>query len=236
MDFKTDGFLVIQSLLSKEVRSEALRRVQAIHAAGLAKGEYSPRVSTEAMIPVVFSQDPWFLGLLDSPLLDEVLGPILDDPTTGEPGHNYIIASMSARSSGKAIQGLHIDSRVPSTGSMAWMAVAAIALEDRGKPEGCTYLVPGSHLSGAYPERRKEAKAVPLKAGDAVIWDGRMWHGALPRTSESMGWTILITFQQWWVKQKFDIPGAISPEVKSTLTPRQVRLLGFNSIPPAIEA
>ena len=116
------------------------------------------------------------------------------------------------------------------------MTQLAIALEDRGIEEGCSIVVPRSHRSGTFTDREsKDTVSVPLKAGDAVLWDSRLWHGAHARTAARPGWALIATFQRWWVKPRFDITGSLPPEIYRQLTDRQKALLGFCSIPPLDE-
>jgi ectoine hydroxylase-related dioxygenase (phytanoyl-CoA dioxygenase family) len=116
------------------------------------------------------------------------------------------------------------------------MVQAAIALEERGVAEGCSIIVPGSHMTGTYTDREfGTTMSVPLKAGDVVLWDSRLWHGAHARTSTHMGWALIATFQMWWVKPRFDIPRALPQEIYEQLTPRQKALLGYCAQPPVDE-
>lgn len=63
----------------------------------------------------------------------------------------------------------------PVTTTAVWM------LTDFTRQNGTTEFVPGSHLSGAYPEsqnqERYEIVQLEARAGSLLVFDGRLWHG-----------------------------------------------------------
>ncbi len=89
-------------------------------------------------------------------------------------------------------------------------------------------VIPGSHKSDKYANREDWDKAIPLeaKAGDIVIWDSRLWHGALGNKTDST---------RWWIKQNYNIPQMLPKEFISNLTNKELSLLGFCSIAPLDE-
>ena len=144
---------------------------------------------------------------------------------------NYILRSYLARSSAHRMP-IHIDSFVPYGGSFVFIMQAAFVLQDQTTENGCTVVIPGSHLRGEYaPQDFDAAKPLETKAGDIVLWDSRVWHGALENRTEESRWSLVATFQRWWLKQAFDIPGNMPQELYDTLTPSQKALLGFCSVP-----
>ncbi len=63
----------------------------------------------------------------------------------------------------------------PVTATAVWM------LTDFTKRNGTTELVPGTHLSGAYPDRENQQRydivQLEASAGCLMVFDGRLWHG-----------------------------------------------------------
>ena len=108
-----------------------------------------------------------------------------------------------------------------------------ILLEDMTEENGCTVIVPGSHLSDQYAPQDAFANAVSIhgKAGDLVIWDSRTWHAAKENASNRTRWSIIATFCRWWIKQAFDIPGNLPQDIYDQLTDNQKAVLGFSSVP-----
>ncbi len=232
MSIETDGFTVLPGLIRQDQCRTAREKLDAIYAAGLAQGQYVAKPSTTANLQNLHIKDPWFISLLGLPRLESMLIPLLNDPNylripKNEP--NYILGEYIGRSSGAGGLNIHVDAFSPSIDHLPPSVTVVIAVEDRGADEGCTKVVPGSHRSGQFPEGKVAAIPVPLKAGDAIVWDARLWHGSCPRTSKGLAWGMLMTFQRWWIKQAYDMPALLPAEIKETLTPKQLALLGFCS-------
>jgi hypothetical protein len=150
---------------------------------------------------------------------------------------NFILRALAGRSSGPTALPLHIDSFIPSSGSHCFACQVAVILQDQDEDRGCTLVVPGSHRSDRYADQSALADAVPIRtrAGDVVIWDGRLWHGALGRTSEDSRWSLIATFVRWWMKQNFDVTGTLPQAIYDALSDDEKVVLGYCSIPPRDE-
>jgi len=149
---------------------------------------------------------------------------------------NYILSLFSARSSGLPLD-LHIDSLIPSNGDFTWNMQVAYILDDMNEDNGCTVVVPGSHKSGKYTDRQlKNVTQIHAKSGDIVIWDSRLWHGALENKTGKSRWALIATFSRWWVKQGMDITRSLPNSIYQQLSDEQKLLMGFCSIPPAEES
>ena len=138
---------------------------------------------------------------------------------------NYILSYYNAWSSGLKLD-LHINTYIPSSGEWTWAMQGAFILDDQTERNGCTTVVPGSHLSGRYTDRDLE-NVIPLssRAGDLVMWDSRLWHGTLANVSK----------EPRWVKQNMDMTRSLPDRIYGQLTKEQKALLGFCSIPPKDE-
>jgi hypothetical protein len=150
---------------------------------------------------------------------------------------NFILRAMAGRSSGNSSLPLHIDSFVPSSGRHCIACQVAIVLEDQTPETGCTLVVPGSHRSDEYAPQDAMSRAIPLetRAGDIVIWDGRLWHGALGNKTDRSRWSVIATFVRWWLKHNFDIPGTLPQAIYDELDDDEKTMLGYCSIPPRDE-
>ncbi|MCQ0033140.1 phytanoyl-CoA dioxygenase family protein [Burkholderia glumae] len=150
---------------------------------------------------------------------------------------NFILRSLIGRSSGAGAMPLHIDSFVPSSGKLCIACQVAIILEDQTPARGCTVVVPGSHRSDEYANQSALANAVPLetRAGDIVVWDSRLWHGALSNTTGSSRWSLIGTFVRWWMKQNYDITGTLPEPIYAALTDDEKAVMGYCSRPPRDE-
>ncbi|MDH3754237.1 MAG: phytanoyl-CoA dioxygenase family protein, partial [Acidimicrobiia bacterium] len=149
--------------------------------------------------PTVYNlqnKDPFFPELLFEPeVMQDILVHFLNDQwfkqiPEGEP--NYILRSYIARSSNSQLP-MHLDSFVPYTGSHVFIMQYSIILEDQNADNGCTVVVPGSHLAGEYTTQDTfdDAVRVESEAGDVVIWDSRLWHGTTENASDTTRWAIV---------------------------------------------
>lgn len=212
----------------------------------LTQGHFDATVDTQAermpflnrdqpMVYNLQSKDRRYLDLLFTlPLVDTILGHFLNDPwfTAIPPGGpNYILRSYLGRSSAHRMP-IHIDSFVPYGGCHVFVMQCAFVLEDQTIENGCTVIVPGSHLAEDYAHQDYDiATPIETRAGDIVIWDSRVWHGALENTTNHTRWSLVATFQRWWLKQAFDIPGNLPQALYETLSDAQKGVLGFCSVP-----
>ena len=126
---------------------------------------------------------------------------------------------------------------VPSSGTLCIACQVARVLEAQTPQRGCTIVVPRSHLSDRYADQSAMAQAVPIetRAGDIVIWDSRLWHGALGNTTGASRWSLIATFVRWWIKQNFDVTGTLPESIYRQLTDDEKAVLGYCSLPPRDE-
>lgn len=189
--------------------------------------------------PMVYnlqSKDLFFIRMvLGSELIESILVHFLNDRWfTSIPAKapNYILRSFLARTSNHQMP-MHIDSFVPYIGQHVYIMQCSIVLEDQTKDNGCTVLVPRSHLSGEYCRQDSFQTALPIeaRAGDLVFWDSRIWHGARENVTGGTRWAMIATFCRWWIKQAFDIPGNLPQGIYDALTDREKAVLGYCSVP-----
>ena len=182
------------------------------------------------------NKDILFLKVMfGSPIVEQILMHYLNDrwfKQIPQDKPNYILRNLLARSSSKALP-MHIDSMVPYTGEHVFVMQTSIILEDQSAANGSTVVVPGSHRSGEYVDQASFADAIPLvcEAGDVVIWDSRIWHGAGENKHGGTRWALIATYARWWLKQMFQIPRTLPQEIYEKLSDKEKAVLGFCSIP-----
>ena len=236
LDLEVQGYVRLPGLMSDQLVKYLLDLVSAASAddENIAIGTPQGREADRVVYHLPY-RDPAFTRLLDSDPVRAVAARFLNDHwyreiPQDEP--NYILHYYNARSSGTPLD-LHIDSYIPFSGPELLMMQIAFVLEDQSEQNGCTVVVPGSHQSGRYPDRDfAHATDVEATAGDVVIWDSRLWHGAKSNRTEGTRWVAIATLSRWWLKQKADFPTGMPKDIVDKLTPRQLALLGFASIPP----
>ncbi len=238
-----DGYCYVPQMFSPEQVSTALERIRGWFDKTLSsQSERMPFLNkNQPMVYNLQSKDLFLLRMvLGCELIEKTLMHFLNDRWfTSIPADapNYILRSFLARSSNHQMP-LHIDSFVPYEGPHVFIMQCSIVLEDQTENNGCTVLIPGSHLSGKYCEQEAFPTAVPMKAraGDLVFWDSRIWHGARQNTSGGTRWAMIATFCRWWIKQAFDIPGNLPQELYDQLSDQEKSVLGYCSVPYDNEA
>jgi ectoine hydroxylase-related dioxygenase (phytanoyl-CoA dioxygenase family) len=110
-------------------------------------------------------------------------------------------------------------------------------LDDAGRENGATWLVPASHratVRSAPPEELAElAEQIAGHAGDALLFDARLWHCAGENRSARPRRLVKMLFCQPWLRPQMDYSRAVRPEIQARLDPRARRLLGVGVAPPA---
>lgn len=103
------------------------------------------------------------------------------------------------------------------------------AISDFTHANGCTRLVPGSHLSGCEPDPKRTFTTVhaEIPAGSVVMWDARTWHGSGCNTTDASRIGVSITYCGPQFRQLQNHTLAIRPEVHASLDDTMRTLLGF---------
>ena len=145
---------------------------------------------------------------------------------------NMIALSGIIVSKGAPRQDLHFDQLVmPFVAPMASVMNIFVVLSDYDEDMGATRFVPGTHLLaeqavnqaqggpmyGYFPDQKDTVPAV-AKAGDAIIWDGRVWHGQGASTSEKIRRSISMIYARPFLKPIELFAASISDEVYPTLS------------------
>ena len=174
------------------------------------------------------------MKVLNSNFTEKILIKNINDPhfrNLEDNKPNYILNNFIARSSGNGKLFLHIDSGIP-TGDVTTFMQIMIPLEKTNEKTGCTVVVPKSHKSKKFTNRKtKKYKLIEGEEGDVFIWDGNLWHGSLPNKTSDTRWSLIATFSNWQFKQVFDIPRSISQKIYTKLTVKEKILLGYLGIP-----
>jgi len=234
------GYCQVPGYWSQSAMQELRESVESHHAA--AQGAYQgvpERDDQDKILYNLQNKDVRFIEAISCEFADWLLRQKLNDPYyrfLPEDVSNYTLSYFNARSSGRELA-YHIDSYIPVPGSRTWSMQMTVVLEDQDESNGCTVVVPGSHLTGEFSDRSIE-RSVPLKAraGDLLAWDSRLWHGTGPNHLGRSRWLAIASFCMWWVKPKMDIPRGLPQSIYEQLTDAQKALLGFCSIPPKHES
>lgn len=108
-------------------------------------------------------------------------------------------------------------------------------LDDVTTENGATWLVAGSHRTmwGDPPVEELAQLAFQAlgRAGDALLFDARLWHCAGHNRSGTPRRLIKTLFCQPWLRPQMEYSRAVRPEVLERLDSRALRLLGAGTAP-----
>lgn len=237
------GYAVIPGVLSKELTQRLLEKVKKLFGNANPVGE-NPGVPTNQLndkyVYHLQYKDSDFLSILTDENLLELVKPFLNDPyyTQLAPDQfNFLLAYYNARSSVDPLK-LHIDNYIPTGGYHPNSMQIVFSLNGQNAQNGATTVVPGSHNMQKYPDRKAQGieQVLECDPGDVIVWDSRLWHGALENVTRADRWSLVATFRPWWAKQNFDPVRGLSEAIFSRLNPQQKALLGFLSLPPKDES
>lgn len=188
----------------------------------------------------VFNRDPLWLPFLDLPGAIE-----LAEAALGADCH--VIGQTAWRSHpGHAGVGVHADYLAmdlpeewladPKFVLPMFICTAHLYLSDVTLELCPTYVIPGSHRSGRYPQRRRELtwkgrvpEPVLCRAGDMLFFRSELWHsGSDNETKDQTRYLLQVHYGRRMVAQKFSpyIDWRFNPRVLERCTERQLRLLG----------
>jgi hypothetical protein len=223
--FKNEEIQILINLVNKNYKS--------INYKGLPS-----RDKKDKIIYNLQNKDIYFIKLLQKPTIVEICKKFLDDEyfrLIDKKRPNYILSYYNARSSGEKLD-LHIDSHIPYLGSKIFMMQFSIILEDQNRENGCTTVVPYSHKSGKFTNRKtKKIKYINSKKGDLVIWDSRLWHGTCKNKTTKTRWSLIATFSSWWLKQSMDMTKSLPKKIFNKLSINEKIMLGYCSVVPINE-
>lgn len=183
-------------------------------------------------------KDYEFIKLFDKKIIKDIAKHFLNDPyyqflKPDKP--NYILKYYNARSSVNKLD-LHIDTYMPFKGLKTYMMQFIFLLDESKVENGCSFVVEKSHLTGKYCNRdAKKYKNLEAKAGDLIIWDSRLWHGANVNNSSKTRWALVSTLTSWFIKQSMNMPKGLPKKIFNKCKDEEKLFLGYCSIPPINE-
>jgi ectoine hydroxylase-related dioxygenase (phytanoyl-CoA dioxygenase family) len=148
-------------------------------------------------------------------------------------GVEPLLSSLTANivGPGTKAQFLHGDQAImPAPWPYATVANVAWILDDFTQDNGATVVVPGSHLHGEGPDYTNLPKADPVlaPAGTAMVFDGRLWHGAGENRSTQRRHAIFAYYCAPYMRQQENMFLSLDRAVVERASPRLKSLLGYS--------
>ena len=145
-------------------------------------------------------------------------------PLAGDPADPPVQPGSITRTSFQEGRGRGLMLSPPMVVNVAFM------LTDFTAENGATRIVPGSHVYARQPGPEDEGTDIPAtgKAGDAMIFDGRLFHGTgANTTADEERIALLCTYCAPQVRCQENYTLGILPEVRRQASPELLSLLGF---------
>jgi ectoine hydroxylase-related dioxygenase (phytanoyl-CoA dioxygenase family) len=165
-------------------------------------------------------------ALLDNPVMNEYLAAALGDTCI-----MYAYQSSSlAPQQGNYGSRVHVDSPRYIPGYTTNVGVI-VALDDFTEDNGATYYLKGSHLLEPLPAEENfyaNASRALCKAGDMVIFQGRLAHAAGHNKTGRTRHSLTINACRSYMRQRFDFPRLVPKHIIDSLGENGQRLLGMN--------
>jgi ectoine hydroxylase-related dioxygenase (phytanoyl-CoA dioxygenase family) len=117
-------------------------------------------------------------------------------------------------------------------------AQATILLDDFTEENGATAYLPGSQKTLVYPDDEATFRANAVRqtgrAGDCIVFNGMVWHCAMPNRSEDDRTGVLIEYLAKFVTPLEDQRNGVRPEVIERASPVLRRLMSLDYPYPQI--
>ncbi|HTI66344.1 MAG TPA: phytanoyl-CoA dioxygenase family protein [Caulobacteraceae bacterium] len=128
--------------------------------------------------PERLDQDPAFRPCLEHPYVMSAVAQVLDGDV------NLLGFRGRDPQAGSGQQGFHVDFAEPVAPDRQCVANAFWLLDDMDQANGATRVVPGSHRLARLPSkslsqpdaRHPEARPIPARAGDVIVFSAHLWH------------------------------------------------------------
>jgi ectoine hydroxylase-related dioxygenase (phytanoyl-CoA dioxygenase family) len=217
-----NGYAVFERVLDADTIAAVRARLEEIEAeeAAAASGT-NPRDTGAVRVDDVNHKGPVFDVLWQHPLLLASMHHVLGD---------FRLSSVTARAAkpGQGHQNMHVDWWGGSPGTDGFVASnSSWLLDDFRAENGCTRVVPGTHLSGQRPEDvMEDLKAdhpdqvlVEAPAGSLVVFNGYLWHSGTHNGSDRLRRGIFQVYSRRDQPRQNDQAAALEPETAARLSP-----------------
>jgi ectoine hydroxylase-related dioxygenase (phytanoyl-CoA dioxygenase family) len=224
-DLKYYGLAVIADALSPDevsgLRERIVEQAAAERSADVASLEDQ---GANQRIWNLINKGDVFADLLHEPLVREFMSHILEG--------RFTISSYTANIAGfgGVPMMLHSDQGYapleipfPIVANIMWM------LDDFTEENGATRVVPGSHHAKVYPDPANPPPSIAAtgKAGSALIFEGRLWHGTGKNETDQLRHGLLTYFSRPFVRPQENCTLSVADDVLAKATPWLKELLGF---------
>ncbi len=227
----TEGVTIVPSVLTAEqvanLRNELERSVaeDAIR---------HPDVFDKGMVHNCMVRGTNMASLLDDPVMNDYLDKAFSDTCIV---YAYQSSSLPP-SQGNYGSRVHVDSPRFIPGYATNLGVI-FPLDDFTLDNGATWYLPGSHKTEDLPVEEffyANAKRACCKAGDMILFNGRLVHAAGFNSTNRTRHSLTINICRSYMRQRFDFPRLIPKDIIDSFGENGRRLIGMNvRMPTSLE-
>ncbi|MCU0390448.1 MAG: phytanoyl-CoA dioxygenase family protein [Thermoflexibacter sp.] len=224
------GYTIIPDILAPDFIKEAKT---ALEKAIQAEVEYhkTTNYSDYGMVLLCSLYDKIFIELFDNPKLVGVFNAVLGE---GCIVYAYTSSSMPPNKTNYSRR-IHVDCPRIIPNYITNMG-ATILLDDFTEENGATYFLPYSQNRETVPTEEEfygKGKRVIAKAGSVWFFNARVWHAGGDNLTQDWRHALTINMCRSWMKQRIDIPRAMSGIDMSGVSDQAKQKLGFFTQIPA---
>jgi ectoine hydroxylase-related dioxygenase (phytanoyl-CoA dioxygenase family) len=222
---RTDGFTIVEGAFDTPL-AERMRGLLAHHAEQQHREADPRRAIDDYMVHNLMVLEDDFMQVLANPCIVAALDELLGATSLV---YAYTSSSMPAGGTNYSHR-VHVDCPRVIPGYPTNVGVI-VALDDFTTENGATYFLPGSFERTTPPtEDEFFANAVRVypRRGDIVVFNARTWHLGGMNTTDRDRHALTLNACRSYMRQRFDYPRMIEPEVAAVLSPVLRRLLGFD--------
>ncbi len=220
------GFTLVSGVVdAAEIAALRTELVRAV-AEDLARWGGNPHYHDAHMVMNLMTRGDAFLRLLENPVIHAYASAIL-----GPTCILFAYTSSSMPPGGTNFsRRVHVDAPrwIPGYPTNAGFT---LALDDFSEENGAMSVLPESHLSPATPDDATfDAHAVTVlpRSGDMIVFNARTFHrGGVNRTARARH-AVTMNVCRAYMRQQFDYPRLVAPDVVERLGPAGRRFLGFD--------
>lgn len=172
--------------------------------------------------------------ILDNPVINKYVNSVLSDTCILYAYQSSSLAPGQGNYGGR----IHVDSPRFIPGYITNLGVI-LPLDNFTEENGATYYLEGSHLSPNAPDTDeffKKAKRACCNAGDMIVFNPRCFHAAGKNTTDVARHALTLNYCRSYMRQRFDYPRLVPPELMKQFSEDGKRLLGMNvRMPTSLE-
>lgn len=229
-EIRTQGYTIIPDVLSPDFISKAKI---ALEEAIKKEAEYHKGTDYKdyGMVLLCSLYDRIFVELFDNQKLIGVFNAVLGE---GCIVYAYTSSSMPPNKTNFSRR-IHVDSPRIIPNYITNMG-ATILLDDFTEENGATYFLPYSQEKETMPSEEEfygKGKRLIAKAGTVWFFNARIWHAGGDNKTQQWRHALTINMVRPWMKQRIDIPRAMSHIDLSWASEQAKQKLGFLAQVPA---